>query len=549
VEEKVQVPVIKLADAIIVNAVRMGSSDIHIEHDEKESHVRYRIDGILKNIMDLPRHIAVGPLVARIKIMADLDIAQHRRPQDGRAKLLVGMQEVGLRVSILPTSFGEKVVMRILENRTAEVLLEKLGFEPTVASRMEMALQAAQGIFLVTGPTGSGKTTTLYSLINRLRSEDINIVTVEDPIEYKLEGINQVQVQEKQGLGFATVLRSVLRQDPDIILVGEIRDQETAAIAFQAAMTGHLVLSTLHTNDSVSSIIRLADMGVERFKIAPGLIAITAQRLVRRLCPACKEPVKAPEADSALAGAFARQGLKAEYHKSVGCAKCDFNGFKGRLPLLEFLEITPELKERISAGAGETELRETALERGALRTMLVDALWHVSRGDTTLEEIQPYVQLVPEARAAAKKRAPAPAPPTVQSPAEPVVRAASDRILVVDDDTVSRSILRKILQNKGYAVEEAEDGIQALDKIAQDPPDLLLLDLHMPNMDGHGVIRALRQSLGMLALPIIILTADADEKSQEESLNLGADDYIIKPIKPLLVLARIDAAFRRLRLA
>jgi type IV pilus assembly protein PilB len=539
VEERVQVPVIKLADAIIVNAVRMRSSDIHIEHDEKESHVRYRIDGMLKNIMDLPRHIAVGPLVARIKIMAELDIAQHRRPQDGRAKLRVGAQEVALRVSILPTSFGEKVVMRILDNRAAEVSFTKLGFEPTAASRMEKALKTAQGIFLVTGPTGSGKTTTLYSLINKLRSEDTNIVTVEDPIEYKLEGINQVQVQEKQGLGFAAVLRSVLRQDPDIILVGEIRDQETAEIAFQAAMTGHLVLSTLHTNDSVSSIIRLADLGVERFKIAPGLIAITAQRLVRRLCPLCKAPVKASEADAALAGAFARSGMKTAYHKSVGCEKCDFSGFKGRLPLLEFLEITPELKERISAGAGETELRETALERGALRTMLADALWHLSQGDTTLEEIQPYVQLSPEAAAVVKKEA----------PAEPRERAARGRVLVADDDKVSRSILRKILQDKGYEVAEAADGIQALDKISKNPPDLLILDLNMPNLDGHGVIRVLRQSLGMLALPIIILTAAADEKSQEESLSLGADDYITKPIRPPLVLARIDAAFRRLRLA
>jgi type IV pilus assembly protein PilB len=539
VEERVQVPVIKLADAIIVNAVRMRSSDIHIEHDENESHVRYRIDGMLKNIMDLPRHIAVGPLVARIKIMAELDIAQHRRPQDGRAKLRVGAQEVALRVSVLPTCFGEKVVMRILDNRAAEVPFQKLGFEPTAASRMEKALKTAQGIFLVTGPTGSGKTTTLYSLINKLRSEDTNIVTVEDPIEYKLEGVNQVQVQEKQGLGFATALRSVLRQDPDIILVGEIRDQETAEIAFQAAMTGHLVLSTLHTNDTVSSIGRLADLGVERFKIASGLIAISAQRLVRRLCPLCKTPVKASETDAALAGAFARQGMRTSYYKSVGCEKCDFSGLKGRLALLEFLEITPELKERISAGAGETELRKTALERGALHTMLADALWHLSQGDTTLEEIQPYVQLSPEAAAAVKKEA----------PVEPRERAARGRVLVADDDKVSRSILRKILQDKGYEVAEAEDGIQALDKISKNPPDLLILDLNMPNLDGHGVIRALRQSLGMLALPIIILTAAADEKSQEESLSLGADDYITKPIRPPLVLARIDAAFRRLRLA
>ncbi|MCX5795984.1 MAG: type II/IV secretion system protein [Elusimicrobia bacterium] len=549
VEERVQLPVIRLADAIIAKAVAMRSSDIHIEHDEAESHVRYRIDGMLKHVMVLPRHIAVGALVSRIKIMADLDISQHQRPQDGRAKLRVGAHEVGLRVSILPTSFGEKVVMRIIENRAAEVPFQKLGFEPTVASRMETALKTAQGIFLVTGPTGSGKTTTLYALINKLKSEDTNIVTVEDPIEYRLEGINQVQVREKQGLGFAAVLRSVLRQDPDIILVGEVRDRETADIALQAALTGHLVLSTLHTNDTVSSIGRLADMGVERFKIASGLIAISAQRLVRRLCPDCKAPVKASESDPALVKAFARQGMKTAYHKPVGCPKCDFNGFKGRLALLEFLEITPELKERISAGDGETALRAHALERRLLHTMLADALWHLSQGDTTLEEVLPYVRLDPGADAAARKEASVPAPPAAQSPAQPKEKAAGNRVLVADDDKVSRSILRKVLQDKGYAVEEAEDGIQALAKIAQNPPDLLILDLNMPNMDGHGVIRALRQSLGMLGLPIIILTCIADEGSQAESLSLGADDYIVKPIKPPLVLARIDAAFRRLRLA
>lgn len=269
-------PVIKLVNSIISQAYRRHSCDIHIEHEETASHVRIRVDGELKNIMKLPRHIAMGPVVSRIKIMSDLDVSVHMRPQDGRTKIRIGAVEVGLRVSVLPTSYGEKVVMRILDQRAAEVPFEKLGFAPEVAAGLDKCMTHTQGIILVTGPTGSSKTTTLYSILNKCKQEKTNIVTAEDPIEYKLAGINQVQVNEKQGLNFAAVLRSALRQDPDIIMVGEIRGRETADIAFQAAMTGHLVLSTLHTNDTISTVARLMDMGVDRFKISPGLLAITA---------------------------------------------------------------------------------------------------------------------------------------------------------------------------------------------------------------------------------------------------------------------------------
>src|SRR5688572_5501548 len=286
-EARVHAPVIKLVDAIIGNAIKLRASDIHIEHDETSTLVRFRIDGLLKNIMVLPRFIGVGPVVSRIKIMSDLDVAERFRPQDGRAKVRVGGEEVALRVSILPTRVGEKVVMRVLNEKSVQVSMTTLGFMPELLERFQALLMREQGILLVTGPTGSGKTTTLYAALNTRRGESVNIVTVEDPVEYRLSGVNQVQVNEKQGLTFAGVLRSVLRQDPDVLLVGEIRDQETAIIAFQAAMTGHLVLSTLHTNDAIGAIARLENIGVEPFRVAAGLIGVTAQRLVRRVCPHC----------------------------------------------------------------------------------------------------------------------------------------------------------------------------------------------------------------------------------------------------------------------
>jgi type IV pilus assembly protein PilB len=549
--ELVRAPVIRLANSIISKAVKMRASDIHIEHEERSSSVRYRIDGDLRNVMALPRSIAATGLVSRIKIMSDLDLTEHRRPQDGRAKLRVSGAEIGLRVSTLPTAFGEKVVIRILDKRAAEVPYEKLGFKPEVSARIDALLKTAQGTFLVTGPTGSGKTTTLYSILNRLKSEDTNIVTVEDPIEYKLTGINQVQVNEKQGLNFAGVLRSVLRQDPDIILVGEIRDQETADIAFQAALTGHLVLSTLHTNDTLSSIARLVDMGVEPFKIAPGLIAITAQRLVRRLCPHCRQELAPDQLDPASLSLLRQFNQHLRGFKASGCEHCEFSGFKGRLSIIELLEVSATLKARIMSGDTEASLRRHALESGDLWPLTADAAWHLSQGDTTFEELAPYL------RASDEKKQQAPALPAAAAPAPPVAPAApalvpsrpsgsaAKRILVADDEKANRFILRQLLQAEGFAVDEAADGLQALERLTASPPDLLLLDLNMPNLDGHGVLRALRQTLGLISLPVIIITTMTDDKSQEEAFGAGADDYVTKPFRANMLMVRVKAALKR----
>jgi type IV pilus assembly protein PilB len=551
----VTAPVVTLVNSIISQAYRKRSSDIHIEHEEKGSHVRIRVDGVLKTVMMIPRHIAAGPLVSRIKIMADLDVSNHMRPQDGRTKIRIAGTEVGLRVSTLPTSYGEKVVMRILDQRAAEVPFEKLGFAPEVSAVLETCVKASQGMILVTGPTGSGKTTTLYSILNKTRSEKTNIVTVEDPIEYKLAGINQVQVNEKQGLTFAAVLRSVLRQDPDTIMVGEIRDRETADVAFQAAMTGHMVFSTLHTNDAVATISRLSDMGLDRFKISPSLLAITAQRLVRSLCPVCREKVPESETDGKLLDAMAEYGFERTVYRGPGCKNCEGSGYVGRTSLVEILRVTHGIKDLITSGAAAAEITRAALAEGALRTLTKDALWHLAQGHTDLAEVSPYIALEKKAAAAAKPAAAAPvpaaaAPKPAPAPASGTVPAAAPSVkpavMVAEDDPMLRMLLKKFIQEAGFAFIGTADGEEALASIASGkPPDLLLSDINMPKLTGYDLVKGVRETLGLTDLPIIMLTTESSDKSQELAFKLGADDYIIKPFKAPLVMARITAALRR----
>lgn len=541
-------PVIQLVNSIISQAYRKRSSDIHIEHEETASHVRIRIDGELKNIMKLPRHIAMGPVVSRIKIMSDLDVSNHMRPQDGRTKIRIGSAEVGLRVSTLPTSYGEKVVMRILDQRAAEVPFEKLGFAPEVVAGLDKCMTSTQGIILVTGPTGSGKTTTLYSVLNKCKQETTNVVTAEDPIEYKLAGINQVQVNEKQGLTFAAVLRSVLRQDPDIIMVGEIRDHETADIAFQAAMTGHLVLSTLHTNDTISTIGRLVDMGVDRFKISPGLLAITAQRLVRKLCPLCTEKVAEADSSPEILAALKEHGFEPVYFHGTGCKNCEGSGYAGRTSIVELLLPDAKIKELINSGAVSDEIKAAAIEAKCLRTITRDALWHLSTGQTDLSEVQSYLDI--------RKSAPVPAPPETVSAQQPAAAAAGAQsamadgrkpvVMIAEDDPIMRMLLKKFIEGAGYQVTEAVDGEEALTAIAAGvPPDLLVSDINMPRLNGLDLVKGIRETLGLLELPIIMLTTENSDRSQELAFKLGADDYIIKPFKGPLVIARITAALRR----
>jgi type IV pilus assembly protein PilB len=384
-----EAPIVRLVNVVLMSAIQKGASDIHIEPYEKELRIRYRIDGILYNIMSPPLKYR-DAISSRLKIMSKLDIAEKRLPQDGRIKIRFsesgGPKEIDFRVSVLPTLFGEKIVMRLLDKDKLRLDLTKLGFEPESLVKFEAAIQRPWGMVLVTGPTGSGKTNTLYSSIAKINTPETNIMTAEDPVEFNLSGINQVQVREAIGLSFAAALRSFLRQDPNIILVGEIRDFETAEIAVKAALTGHLVLSTLHTNDAPSTVNRLMNMGIEPFLVASSVHMIAAQRLVRRICSNCQE--ESPMAAPALVQAGFTQEEAAEVTpmKGAGCDQCNSTGYRGRVGLYEVMEVGEELRELVLVGASGLELRRKAIDEGMI-TLRRSGLRKVKDGVTTIEEV------------------------------------------------------------------------------------------------------------------------------------------------------------------
>ena len=379
-----EAPVVKLANNIIRDGVEMEASDIHIEPLESEVRVRYRIDGILHTEMNVPKNIH-SALVSRMKIMADLDIAERRVPQDGRIQIIVNGKKIDLRVSTLPTVRGEKIVLRILDKSNLMLDLDQLGFSPNHKIIFKQMIEQPHGMFLITGPTGSGKTTTLYSALSTLDNSDENIITVEDPVEYRLEGINQVQTNPKAGLTFATGLRSILRQDPDTIMVGEIRDKETAEMAVHSALTGHLVFSTLHTNHAAGAVARLIDMGVEPFLVASSVSGVMAQRLVRTICPNCKVKESDSLVDPELEDYLGVGRDSIELYKGVGCRECNGTGYRGRTAVHEILELTSTIKELIVEGASAEKIEEAAKNEG-MDTLESSSLRKVSKGLTTIEE-------------------------------------------------------------------------------------------------------------------------------------------------------------------
>lgn len=382
----VEAPIIKLVNGIFVNAVKTGASDIHIEPYETSLRVRYRVDGVMYTVMNLPVKIKAA-LTSRVKIMARLDIAERRLPQDGRIKLKLGKRrEIDFRVSTLPTLFGEKTVLRLLDKSSLQVDLTKLGFEEKALQDFMWALEKPYGMILVTGPTGSGKTVTLYSGLTHLNKPDTNIMTAEDPVEFNFMGINQVHVKEDIGLTFASALRAFLRQDPDIIMVGEIRDFETAEIAIKAALTGHLVLSTLHTNDAPSTINRLLNMGIEPFLVSSSVILIMAQRLARRICQKCKVEDQVPEPALIKVGFSEEEAKSIKVYKGNGCPTCNGSGFKGRVGIYEVMVLNDELKELILEGANTDELKKAAIRNG-MKTLRMSGLTHVKNGVTSIEEV------------------------------------------------------------------------------------------------------------------------------------------------------------------
>ena len=384
-----EAPVVRLVNVLLVDALRRGASDIHVEPYEKELRIRFRIDGVLYDVMHPPLKLR-DALISRVKIMSKLDISEKRLPQDGRIKIKVKVdsrsRELDFRVSTLPTLFGEKVVLRLLDKENLMLDMTKLGFEPDSLVKFQRNISKPYGMVLVTGPTGSGKTNTLYSALQSLNTIQTNIMTAEDPVEFNLMGINQVQMKEQIGLNFAAALRSFLRQDPNIILVGEIRDFETAEIAIKAALTGHLVLSTLHTNDAPSTISRLMNMGIEPFLVATSVNLIQAQRLIRRICKDCKQEQQTPPEALIEVGFSAEEATKVKTYKGKGCSTCNNTGYKGRIGLYEVMEVTDEIRELILIGASALELRKKAIDDGMI-SLRESGLHKIRGGVTTLEEV------------------------------------------------------------------------------------------------------------------------------------------------------------------
>jgi type IV pilus assembly protein PilB len=378
-------PIVRLVQLMITEAVQLRASDIHVEPFEEIVRIRYRIDGILHKRDSPPRRL-LGAIISRIKILAKMDIAERRRPQDGRIKLTVGDKELDLRVSIIPTSHGQSCVMRLLDKDNIKVGVRQLGLSEGNFQSFSQLIRRPNGIILVTGPTGSGKTTTLYAALNALNRPDRKIITAEDPVEYYLPGINQVEVRHSIGLDFSRIIRSMLRQAPNIILVGEMRDEETAHMGIQASLTGHLVFSTLHTNDAPSAVTRMIDMGVPNYLVASSVIAILAQRLVRLICPRCRTPQQLPESVVADAGIPPQLAAKATFMKGKGCANCNKNGYRGRQGIFELMLVNSKVREQIFKNQSSVEIRKLAIEQG-MKTLYVDGIHKVMKGVTTLEEV------------------------------------------------------------------------------------------------------------------------------------------------------------------
>jgi type II secretory ATPase GspE/PulE/Tfp pilus assembly ATPase PilB-like protein/CheY-like chemotaxis protein len=598
-DEAAQRPVVRLVDLMLSDGILSRASDIHVEPGEGGVAVRYRIDGVLRQVMNIPR-TAGAPMISRIKIMSGLDIADRLRPQDGRARVAVNGQPVDLRVSTLPASLGEKVVIRILNARATVLTLESLGMSPDERLTIENLLNNKEGVILVTGPTGSGKTTTLYSMLRIVQDEGVNIVTVEDPVEYRLgKGIVQVQVHEKAGLTFAAALRSILRQDPDVVLVGEIRDRETAQIAVQASLTGHLVLSTLHTNDAPNAVTRLTDMGIEAYKLGSALRGVLAQRLMRRICSTCKE-VSTTAPPERL-----RRYIPAgsQIVRPVGCPDCSMTGYRGRFSVVEVLTMNTELEKLIGAGATADKIAEAARANGML-SLFESGLRHVLAGETSVEELLRVVDVpvadgavagrlsvpgsAPVKEAAPPPPASAPAqpqrrtPPSTPSPAsaaplverrerpaapiadltnafelieeevvveEPTRRGSTrgQTVLLVDDEEFLRRVMKDLLVREGYEVVEAGTGVEALDQVDRHAPDVVVLDLNLPGMDGYSVLSELRSRPATRNIPVVVLTAKGDEDNEVRVFELGADDFLTKPFRAKALSKRLEVVLGRRR--
>jgi type IV pilus assembly protein PilB len=639
-------PVVKVVNLIIQDAITQRGTDIHVEPTLNDVQVRVRVDGVLRPLMQLPKWLT-NPVSSRLKVLSRLDIAERRVPQDGRLKVNMHGQSYDFRVSTLPTLFGEKVVMRILSSDTQLPTLEKLDLDDHDRRILLGSLMQPQGLILVTGPTGSGKTSTLVACLAHRKSPGLNIITVEDPLEYQIQGINQVQVNVKTGLTFAAALRSILRQDPDVVLVGEMRDLETTEIAFHAALTGHLVLSTLHTNSAIATLTRLLDLGVDPTLVNSAVTLIIAQRLVRKLCKDCKRPSEPP------AWMLERLGVDQKapivFYEAVGCSKCGGTGYVGRAAVLEFLPMTKSLREIIASRMPEVEIKSTLRKQG-MKFLLDKGREVAEKGNTDLNELFRVLQLDAEEEDAgshcphcnaviesgfticpscmshltficqqcrqelkkewnvcpycqtpvgeerlqlppaelslpaagvdaktlpsgeAELSSPAPPEPapdrghskkrrspggklaeetsTVATEPPRAVQTAPPKkpvILIVDDDASIRTIVRKALEQLPFPIEThiAADGAEALQVAEKIHPDLLVLDVMMPGMDGFEVCSKLRSQVKTAFIPIMMLTANSNEQGRIKGYLVGADDYVSKPFSVPELNARVTRLLRR----
>jgi type IV pilus assembly protein PilB len=541
-------PVVRLTNTVIADAIRMKASDIHIEPQKNEMVIRYRVDGMMKEIMRADKHIHAS-LVSRIKVVSNMDISIRRKPQDGKSQIKYNEKIYDLRISTIPATYGENVTIRILNPDTAKIKIEDLGISGRALDDFTNCLDKPQGIILVTGPTGSGKSSTLYACLNRLNNASVNIITVEDPVEYDVKGINQVQINPAAGITFAAGLRSILRQDPDIVMVGEIRDHETASIACQAAQTGHLVLSTLHTNDAPSTITRLMDLGIEPFLIASSLVSVVGQRLVRKICDKCRAPnplgPKIMNRLRPLTGA----DKDVVFWKGSGCEACNYSGYTGRMGLFEILTITPALRDAISGKISTDGIKKIAEGEG-YQSMSMDGIMKAVQGLTTIEEV--FRVAPPEISEAVEAKI---VKPVVQEKAAPdeqqsemsssLSTARPAKILVADDNEIMVKVISGVLETGGYLVSSACNGLEAYRSALQEKPDLIVTDYLMPEMDGITLIKKLRSQLATRYIPIIMITAKDEEDTEAEVLNAGADDYMIKPVDPKRLLARIGRLLKK----
>lgn len=535
-------PVIRLINHMLIEGLRLRASDIHFDATPNGLDVRYRIDGEMQHIFDTPKRFQ-RPVVSRMKLLAGMNIAERRAPQDGRFRIKYEEQLIDLRVSCIPTAYGEKIVVRILHSDFGNLSFSRLGIPERIIAELKKDLSSTSRMVLVTGPTGSGKTTTLYAALKFLCDGTSNIETVEDPIEHKISGVNQIQINEAANVTFASCLRSILRQDPDVIMVGEIRDAETANIALQAALTGHLILSTLHTNDAPSAVLRLLNLGCDPFTISSSLAGIMAQRLVRKICPHCAAslPNENMEKDLPLLSKYKIDPTTLRY--GIGCDKCRYTGYLGRIGVYSYFHMTAQLSSLIHSGASMLDIINEAKRSGFI-DLDEAALEHLKDGITTLSEIKPFLNSFNSCDLDTALR-----PPTVASLSS-APRKNSDRInerttvMLVEDDPQSRTNIAQHLRRKHFRVIEMENGISALKHLKETTPDIIVTGLGLPGIDGKQLLRLAREESGMEKVPIVILTSADSDENEIELLRLGANDFISRSRSPEILIERLERTLK-----